>query len=116
MYKRLPGRIIYDILDMGIKTIGRLGQVSSYAAQREDLLLRLRKIEGQVKGIHRMIEEDKYCVDILIQIAAVRAALKKVGSMILEAHVRGCVRDAIVKRQEKEYIKELIDVLNRFIS
>ncbi|AKX94474.1 metal-sensitive transcriptional regulator [Neomoorella thermoacetica] len=94
----------------------RPGEESSYAPQREDLLLRLRKIEGQVKGIHRMIEEDKYCVDILIQIAAVRAALKKVGSMIFEAHVRGCVRTAIVNQADKEIISELIDVLNRFIS
>lgn len=92
--------------------------MSSYAHQREDLLLRLRKIEGQVKGIHRMVEEDQYCVDILIQIAAVRAALKKVGSMIFEAHVQGCVRTAIINRkeQEQELIKELIDVLNRFIN
>ncbi|BCV21903.1 hypothetical protein hamaS1_19720 [Moorella sp. Hama-1] len=92
------------------------GEESSYAPQRDDLLLRLRKIEGQVKGIHRMIEEDKYCVDILIQIAAVRAALKKVGSMIFEAHVRGCVRTAIVNQADKEIISELIDVLNRFIG
>ena len=92
------------------------GEESSYAPQREDLLLRLRKIEGQVKGIHRMIEEDKYCVDILIQIAAVRAALKKVGSMVFEAHVRGCVRTAIVNQADKEIISELIDVLNRFIG
>ncbi|MDN5326233.1 MAG: CsoR family transcriptional regulator, copper-sensing transcriptional repressor [Moorella sp. (in: firmicutes)] len=92
------------------------GEESSYAPHREDLLLRLRKIEGQVKGIHRMIEEDKYCVDILIQIAAVRAALKKVGSMIFESHVRGCVRTAIVNQADKEIISELIDVLNRFIS
>lgn len=90
--------------------------MSSYSAQREDLMLRLRKIEGQVKGIHRMVEEDKYCVDILIQIAAVRAALKKVGSIIFEAHVRGCVRDAIVKQEDQKIIKELIDVLNRFMN
>ncbi|MBE3571976.1 MAG: metal-sensitive transcriptional regulator [Moorella humiferrea] len=94
----------------------RPGEESSYAPQRDDLLLRLRKIEGQVKGIHRMIEEDKYCVDILIQIAAARAALKKVGTMIFEAHVKGCVRTAIVNQEDGEIINELIDVLNRFIN
>ena len=90
--------------------------MSSYSAQRQDLMLRLRKIEGQVKGIHRMVDEEKYCVDILVQIAAVRAALKKVGSIIFEAHVRGCVRDAIARQEDDEVIKELIDVLNRFMN
>ena len=59
------------------------------------LLARLKRIEGQVRGISRMVEEDKYCVEILIQIAAVKAALNKVGLVLLEDHTRGCVRRAI---------------------
>ena len=58
---------------------------------KANLLTRLKRIEGQVRGISRMVEEDKYCVDILIQIAAVKAALNKVGLVLLEDHTRGCV-------------------------
>lgn len=90
--------------------------MSSYGAVKEDLLLRLKRIEGQVKGLQRMVGEEKYCVDVLIQIAAVRAALKTVGNIIFEQHVRGCVRNAIANKREDEVIEELIDVLNRFMD
>ncbi|MGI9953003.1 metal-sensitive transcriptional regulator [Moorellaceae bacterium AZ2] len=90
--------------------------MSSYAVVKDDILLRLRKIEGQVKGLQRMVEENKYCVDVLVQIAAVRAALKTVGNMIIEQHVRGCVRNAIAQKRDDEVIEELIDVLNRFMA
>lgn len=88
----------------------------SYSASREDLLRRLRKIEGQVKGIQRMVEEDKYCVDVLIQIAAVRAALNKVGTIIFEHHTRGCLITAVEQGRHEEMISELVDVLGKFIK
>ncbi|SMB98837.1 DNA-binding transcriptional regulator, FrmR family [Thermanaeromonas toyohensis ToBE] len=90
--------------------------MSSYAPVKDELLLRLRRIEGQVKGLQRMVEEGKYCVDVLTQIAAVRAALKTVGTIIFEHHVRGCVRNAIVTKQGDEVIEELIDILNKFMD
>lgn len=83
---------------------------------KEDLFKRLRRIEGQVRGIYRMVEEDKYCVDILYQIAAVRAALGKVGESILESHIRGCVRDAIKGEGGDEIIDELMEVIMKFTS
>ncbi|NPV53216.1 MAG: metal-sensitive transcriptional regulator [Firmicutes bacterium] len=83
---------------------------------KEDLLKRLRRIEGQVRGIYRMIEEDKYCVDILHQIAAARAALGKVGMSLLESHTRGCVTDAIKEERGDEAIDELVDILMKFVK
>jgi len=81
---------------------------------KEDIVQRLKKIEGQVKGIQRMIEEDKYCVDILIQIAAARAAINKVGVKVFENHTRGCLKAAIDSKREDEIIDELIDVMVKF--
>jgi DNA-binding FrmR family transcriptional regulator len=56
---------------------------------------RLRRIEGQVRGLQRMVDEDAYCVDILTQVAAVQTALEQVAVNVLDAHVRGCVADAV---------------------
>jgi DNA-binding FrmR family transcriptional regulator len=83
---------------------------------KEDLFNRLKRIEGQVRGIYKMIEEDKYCVDIIHQIIAVRAALAKVGEAILESHVHGCVKDAIINEGGDEKIDELMTVIMKFVD
>jgi len=91
----------------------------SYSTSQEDLTRRLRKIEGQVKGIERMVEENQYCMDVLVQIAAVRAALNKVGTIIFEHHTRGCVADAIrcgTPEEQEAKITELVNVLNKYIK
>jgi DNA-binding FrmR family transcriptional regulator len=62
-----------------------------YSASRDDLLIRLRRIEGQVRGLQGMVEEDRYCIDVLTQIAAVQAALDKVALGLLDGHVSHCV-------------------------
>lgn len=62
---------------------------------RDALVKRLRRIAGQVRGVERMIDEDRYCIDILCQIAAVRAALEQVGAKLLDDHVRHCISDAL---------------------
>ena len=77
---------------------------------------RLRRIEGQVRGIERMIDEERYCIDILTQLQAVRAALKKVEDEVLKDHVEHCVHDAIRggKTEEQfEKINELLRVLEK---
>ena len=61
----------------------------------KDILNRLKRIEGQVKGIQKMVEDDRYCVDILVQISAIRSAIDNVGTMILENHIKGCVSNDI---------------------
>lgn len=83
---------------------------------RADLLARLRRIEGQVRGIARMVEDDKYCVDILDQVTAATAALDKVGVGLLGNHVRGCVRDAVTTPTGDEKVEELIGVISRFLK
>ncbi|MEE8580007.1 MAG: metal-sensitive transcriptional regulator [Myxococcota bacterium] len=78
---------------------------------------RLRKIAGQVKGIQRMVEQERYCVDILLQIAAVQAALSRVGKLVLGAHVETCVSDAIRSgsaAERREKIDELMEVFSRY--
>jgi DNA-binding FrmR family transcriptional regulator len=77
---------------------------------------RLKRIEGQVRGIHRMIEEDRYCIDILTQLRAVRAALRRVEDEVLGDHVSHCVEHAIAsgdKAGQREKIAELMNVLGR---
>lgn len=83
-------------------------------AQRAALVRRLARIEGQVRGIHRLVEEDAYCVDVLVQISAARAALQAVGLSILDRHIRTCVSSAIKSEQADEPIRELIDVIKLF--
>jgi len=79
-------------------------------------LKRLQRIEGQVRGLSRMVEEDRYCIDIVTQISAVRAALRRAEEEILRDHVAHCVEDAIGsgdKAAQRRKIAELMDVVGR---
>ncbi len=78
---------------------------------------RIRRIAGQAAGIERMIDEDRYCVDILLQVAAVRAALDGMGKLLLRSHVETCVFEAITSgrpKERKEKISELMEVFSKF--
>lgn len=78
---------------------------------------RLRRIEGQVQGIQRMVEEEKYCVDILLQLAAVEGAVEQVQRLLLGRHIESCVADAIRSgstRDRQKKVDELLDVFSRF--
>ena len=80
------------------------------------LLNRLNRIEGQVRGVARMVEEDRYCIDVLTQIQAVRAALAKVESEMLKAHLGHCIESAIVsgdRNEQRKKAAELITLLDR---
>ncbi len=86
-------------------------------SKHEDQVIRLRKIEGQVKGVQKMIYSDRYCIDILMQIKSIKNALIKVEENILKRHIETCVQDAIKSGSEsetEEKISELIDVISRF--
>ena len=77
---------------------------------------RLQRIEGQVRGLARMVEEDRYCIDVITQISAVRAALRRVGEEILRDHVAHCVEGAIAsgnRADQRRKVAELMDVLGR---
>jgi DNA-binding FrmR family transcriptional regulator len=79
-------------------------------------LKRLNRIEGQVRGLARMVEEDRYCIDIVTQIAAVRAALRRVEESVLRDHVNHCVRHAIAsgnKAEQEQKVAELMEVIVR---
>ena len=84
---------------------------------RKKVQSRLKKVAGQVAGIQRMVEDDRYCVDILNQIAAVEAALDRVGHIVLASHVETCVTHAIESgrpKDRREKLDELMDVFSRF--
>ena len=86
---------------------------------KRKLNARLRRIAGQVAGLERMVAEDRYCVDVLLQIAAVRAALDGAGKVLLSAHVESCVAEAFASgrpRDRREKMDELLEVLSRFGS
>ena len=88
-----------------------------YEGSRDELLARLRRIEGQVRGLQRMIEEDRYCIDVLTQISSATRALQGVAVNMLDDHVRHCVRDAIDQGPSAadERIDEALDVIHRLI-
>jgi CsoR family transcriptional regulator, copper-sensing transcriptional repressor len=79
-------------------------------AAKPDILRRLAYIEGHVQGVRRMVDEDKYCVDVLKQTYAVRRAIEKLEAMILENHLQGCVVEGIKEGREDAVIGELLDL------
>lgn len=87
-----------------------------YAMNKEAVLTRLRKIEGQVRGLARMVEQDKYCIDILTQINSVQAALRGVAMGLLDDHVRHCVRDSIRESRGEEKVEELVAAVARMVG
>jgi len=76
---------------------------------------RLAKIEGHVRGIRRMVEENKECPDILLQLAAVRAAINRVGRLVLEDHIEVCIAQATKEGKGEEAVMELKDALIKFM-
>lgn len=98
----------------GVATEHRIGLAGE---ERRKLLGRLRRIEGQVRGLQRMVEEGRYCPDILAQVAAVQASLRGAAGVLLQGHLRHCVTDAMRSRDparaEATYA-ELIDLFGKF--
>jgi DNA-binding FrmR family transcriptional regulator len=86
------------------------------ASAKASVSRRLKRIEGQVRGLARMVEEDRYCIDVVTQISAARAALRGVEEEILRDHVANCVENAIAsgnKTEQRRKVAELMDVLGR---
>ncbi len=81
---------------------------------KQALLKRLNRVEGQVRGVAQMIEADRYCVDVLTQVAAIQSALDAVALQLLEDHTRGCVADAVRADRGDQAIAELMAVVKRF--
>jgi DNA-binding FrmR family transcriptional regulator len=92
-------------------------QTYGYAKDKEALVKRLHRIEGQVRGVERMVDEDRYCIDILTQIAAVNTALESLAFKILDEHVRHCVAGALGSGDEdnaKAKTEELLEAVRHF--
>lgn len=89
-------------------------QAPGYAASKEELLKRLARVEGQVRGVGRMVEEDRYCIDILTQIEAAEAALNKIALGLLDDHVRNCMRGG--KGASEAQVQELMGAVGRLVS
>ena len=88
----------------------------SYSKDKANLVRRLSRMEGQVRGIARMIEREEYCVDILQQTSALRAAVDALSVLVLEDHVQGCVRTAAERGEADKYVDEVIDVVRRTLG
>jgi CsoR family transcriptional regulator, copper-sensing transcriptional repressor len=84
-----------------------------YSASKDDLRKRLARVEGQVRGVARMVEDERYCIDVVTQINAVRAALDKIALGLVDDHVRHCLKD---RRRADENADELMDAVGRMLS
>ena len=85
----------------------------SYAADKRKMLSRLARVEGQIRGVARMVEDDRYCMDILTQISAINSSMQSIGLLLLQDHIRGCVIDAEGDLRE-ERLEELNQAIARF--
>ncbi len=91
--------------------------MAGYSLSKDDYLSRLKRIEGQVRGLQRMIDEDTYCIDVLTQISSVTKALQNVGVGLVDEHIRHCVRDAVAESPEagNEKIDEATAAIARLL-
>lgn len=83
----------------------------SYHGDKSKLLSRLARVEGQIRGVGRMVEDDRYCIDILTQISAINSSMQSIGLLLLQDHIRGCVVES-----EGEQREERLDELNKAIA
>jgi DNA-binding FrmR family transcriptional regulator len=87
-----------------------------YTEDKLSLLARMKKIEGQARGIGQMIEDDRYCIDIIQQLTTLSGAADEVSLLILQGHIEGCVTDAVRQQGDKDYIKELMRMIRKAIK
>ena len=90
--------------------------MNGYTDDKQALLGRLRRIEGQVRGVHRMVEEDTYCIDVLTQISAIQAALDKVGLGLLDGHARHCMHEGAAEGRADEMATEMMAAVGRLMK
>ena len=88
-----------------------------YSSSKDDVLLRLRRIEGQVRGLQRLVDEDTWCIDVLTQISSVTKALQGVGVGLLDDHIRHCVREAVQEggHEGEARIEEVVLAIQRLL-
>jgi DNA-binding FrmR family transcriptional regulator len=98
------------------KNVATPRKSTSYAADKQKILTRLRRLEGQVRGVQKMVEADQYCVDVLTQLSAIIAAARTTGLLVLEDHIRGCVLGTCGHghANQEEILTELTEAIERF--
>ncbi|MFI9062483.1 metal-sensitive transcriptional regulator [Streptomyces sp. NPDC053429] len=91
--------------------------MAGYSAHKEDVIRRLRRIEGQVRGVQRMVDDDVYCIEVLTQVSAINAALQSCAVTLLDEHLACCVTEAITQGgdQAKEKVGEATKAISRLI-
>jgi DNA-binding FrmR family transcriptional regulator len=109
---RTGGEIVTTSSEAAAGRRGPSGE-RGYARDRAQVLRRLSRMEGQVRGIARMVERDEYCIDILQQTTALRAAVDAVAMLLMEDHVAGCLRTAVQTGDAEAYTEEVMDVVRR---
>ena len=82
---------------------------------KQDVTSRMKRIEGQMRGIDKMVQEEKYCIDVIHQIDAARRALEKVALVLIQQHMRTCLTEAIVNKKGNSKIQELMNTLDQFL-
>ena len=90
--------------------------VRGYTASKDQLLTRLRRVEGQVRGIAKMVDDDRYCIDVLTQISAIQAALDKVSLGLLDGHARHCMREGAADGRADEMATEMMAAVGRLMN
>jgi DNA-binding FrmR family transcriptional regulator len=90
-------------------------KVANAGITNERLKARLARVEGQVRGVSRMLDEGKYCIDVIDQITAARRALEKVALLVMQRHMNSCVKNAMAKGRGEELTKELLASLDKFL-
>ncbi|HEY2599512.1 MAG TPA: metal-sensitive transcriptional regulator [Candidatus Dormibacteraeota bacterium] len=90
--------------------------MAGYAKDKAKVQARLRRIQGQVRGIEKMVSEDRYCIDVLTQVSATRAALKSVALQLLADHTEHCVADAVRSGGGNKQVRELNEAVQRLMT
>jgi DNA-binding FrmR family transcriptional regulator len=89
--------------------------MAGYTADKNQVVSRLKRIEGQIRGLEKMVEDDRYCIDVLTQVNAARAALEKVALVLLRSHTEHCVVDAIRAGDPTAKVRELSEAVERLV-
>jgi DNA-binding FrmR family transcriptional regulator len=90
--------------------------MAGYKSHKDQVQARLKRIEGQIRGVEKMVDEDRYCIDVLTQVAAVKAALDAVALMLLSDHTEHCVVEAIHSGDGSEKVRELNEAVARLVK
>ena len=90
--------------------------MAGYIAHKDDIQKRLLRVEGQARGLQRMVDEERYCIDILTQVKSVKAALDRVALLLLDDHVEHCVADAVKSGRGAAKLRELSQAIGRFVE